>query len=67
MSRLSPYFPVSDIGDANIRNSQTTRFDIYRFATAEGAREFGKQTAPTEISIPAVTGAHCPTGYTEVP
>jgi len=60
-----PPFSVSDIGDINIRNSATTRFDIYRFPTKRQANQFGKQTALTAIIIPGVTGATCPAGFTD--
>ncbi|WP_161773110.1 RHS repeat domain-containing protein [Sphingomonas sp. RIT328] len=55
-----PPYTVSDYGDANIRNAPGTRFDIYRFATKEGALAFGKRTVPYTVKVPA--GGHCPPG-----
>lgn len=43
-------FTISDVGDKNIMNSPTTRFDYYRFDTQEKALEVGKKTVPTTIT-----------------
>jgi RHS repeat-associated protein len=43
-------FTIGDVGDANIRNSGTPRFDIYRFATKSDALDFGLQTADVTVS-----------------
>ena len=58
----APPYSVSDIGDINIRSSSGTRFDIYAFPNAT-ANTFGIQNSnATTYVIPAVTGAHCPSG-----
>jgi len=52
-------FTIGDVGDRTIRNSLTTRFDIYRFATQKDALDFGKHTVPVTITgIPE--GWSCP-------
>lgn len=43
-------FSIGDVGDRNIRNSSTTRFDIYRFESQKGALSFGRQTAAFTIT-----------------
>lgn len=43
-------FTISDVGDPNIRNSSTVRFDIYRFETQRDAVCFGKHTVPVTIT-----------------
>ncbi|MFZ2448277.1 MAG: hypothetical protein WAW37_18110, partial [Syntrophobacteraceae bacterium] len=43
-------FTIGDVGDANIRNSLTTRMDIYRFATQQDALSFGRVTVPVTIT-----------------
>ncbi|MFA7060096.1 MAG: RHS repeat-associated core domain-containing protein [Pedobacter sp.] len=43
-------FTIGDIGDRNIRNSPTTRFDIYRFETQKDALDFGKQSVQVTIT-----------------
>jgi RHS repeat-associated protein len=60
-------YSVSDIGDQNIRNSSVARFDIYRFDTQKGALAFGLRTTATTIEVPAISGAHCPEGFTKLP
>jgi len=42
-------FSIGDVGDKNIRNSPTVRFDIYRFDTQQDALGFGKVTVPVTI------------------
>jgi hypothetical protein len=59
-----PPYAVSDIGDMHVQSAQ---FDIYRFPTKADGRNFGRQTAPTTITVPDVTGAKCPPGFTRVP
>ena len=57
-------FTIGDVGDANIRDSKTPRFDIYRFPTNEQAYEFGKKTLPgTIIVVPS--NMPCPQGFKE--
>jgi hypothetical protein len=56
----APYF-ISDIGDKNIRNSATPRFDLYGFPTLKSAQQFGIQTVPTTILVTG--GLPCPTGF----
>lgn len=43
-------FTIGDVGDRNIRNSPTLRFDIYRFATQNDALEFGKRSVQVTIT-----------------
>ena len=43
-------FSIGDVGDRNIRNSSTTRFDIYRFSTQRSALQFGRQTVDVVIT-----------------
>lgn len=43
-------FSIGDVGDRNIRNSSTTRFDIYRFDSQKGALKFGRQTVDVTIT-----------------
>ncbi|MHB8859985.1 MAG: NHL domain-containing protein [Thermoleophilia bacterium] len=43
-------FSIGDVGDGNIRNSKSTRFDIYRFETIEDALGFGIHTVPVTIT-----------------
>jgi len=43
-------FTIGDIGDLNIRNSLSPRFDIYRFETQQDAIQFGKHSVPTTIT-----------------
>jgi RHS repeat-associated protein len=43
-------FSIGDVGDRNIRNSQSTRFDIYRFKTMDDALGFGVHTVPVTIT-----------------
>ena len=43
-------FTIGDVGDRNIRNSPTTRFDIYRFQTQKDAIDFGTRTVPATIT-----------------
>ena len=59
-----PPYTVSDIGDQHVKSGQ---FDIYRFPTKADGQNFGRRTAPTIITVPAVTGAQCPPGFTRVP
>ncbi|HMD99306.1 MAG TPA: RHS repeat-associated core domain-containing protein, partial [Terriglobia bacterium] len=62
MGGPTPPYTVSDIGDVNVRNSSGTRYDIYAFPD-DTARNFGVQTSNATITvIPAVYGAHCPSG-----
>jgi hypothetical protein len=56
-----PPFFISDIGDRNIRNSSTPRFDLYGFSTLKSAQQFGIQTVPTTITISY--GGPCPKGF----
>ena len=59
-------FTIGDVGDRNIRNSPTPRFDIYRFRTQKDALYFGKETVPTTITgIP--DSWSCPLGTKEIP
>lgn len=52
-------FTIGDIGDKNIRNSSTTRMDIYRFDTTKDALNFGRQTV--DVTITGVPDAwSCP-------
>ncbi len=60
-------YTVGDIGDKHIRNSPTTRFDIYRFKDLQEARRFGKLPRNTTITLPAVAGAHCPPDFRRIP
>lgn len=55
-----PPYSVGDYGDKNIRNAPGVRFNIYRFPTIAQAKQFGKQTVPVMIRVPA--GGHCPPG-----
>jgi RHS repeat-associated protein len=41
---------IGDIGDKNIRNSPTTRFDIYGFKSQEDALAFGTHTVDVTIN-----------------
>lgn len=43
-------FTIGDVGDSNIRNSVTPRFDIYRFGSNADALAFGKRTAQTTVT-----------------
>jgi hypothetical protein len=43
-------FTIGDVGDRNIRNSVTPRFDIYRYSSMRDALAFGIQTARTTVS-----------------
>jgi len=43
-------FTIGDVGDRNIRNSVTTRFDIYRFETQQDALQYGIHTVPATIT-----------------
>ncbi|MBB5356836.1 RHS repeat-associated protein [Rhodanobacter sp. ANJX3] len=61
----SSTFTIGDVGDKNVRNSGTVRFDIYRFNSNANANSFGKQTAYTTISgLP--DSFSCPPGFQEV-
>ena len=55
-------YNISDYGDANIRNSSVTRFDIYRFTSDKGAAQFGVRDFGVTITIPAGSGLTCPAG-----
>jgi RHS repeat-associated protein len=51
---------VSDYGDSNIQATQGTAFDVYRFATQNGALQFGRQATTATINFPDGIGATCP-------
>ena len=57
-------YTVGDIGDINIRQSMTVRFDIYGFPSRKAALQFGIQNAWTTIIMPA--SFQCPAGLLEV-
>jgi RHS repeat-associated protein len=56
-----PLFTVGDYGDQNIRDSEETRYDIYRWLTDEEARTFGIQRHVLTLTIVPAEG-HCPPG-----
>ncbi len=56
-----PPYAISDIGDRNIRNSASPRFDLYGFPSQKSALQFGRQIVPTIILVSG--GLPCPTGF----
>jgi len=62
----STTFSIGDVGDRNIRNSSTPRFDIYRFNTQQDALQFGIHTVPGTITgVP--DSWSCPSTCTTAP
>jgi RHS repeat-associated protein len=62
----APPYTVTDVGDVNIRRAgRIPRFDIYGFPSDQAARQFGRQTAKTIITVPGRMS--CPTGFKQLP
>jgi hypothetical protein len=60
-------YTISDLGDVNIQNDSTIRFDVYRWDTNANALKFGKQPYTATVTFPAASGGGCPGGWTVKP
>jgi hypothetical protein len=63
---MEPY-TISDLGDQNIQNSPTVRFDLYRWDIKDNAIRFGIQAYTGTVTFPTASGGSCPTNWSKVP